>query len=90
MRCGVPDDEIVLVDDEHVPLVLHALGVVVVGQGCFRPLRAVPLDGGVNEGPGKCGRPDREIVGKQGDWNPTVDEWGASLLFQLIDHIQRP
>ena len=54
-------DQIVLVNDEHVPLPVHALGAVVVGEGGVQALGLVAGDGASDEVPGVLGggRPGR-------------------------------
>ena len=50
------DDEVVLVDDEDVPLAVDALWAVVVGEGGVEALGLVPADGVVDEEFGVFGR----------------------------------
>ena len=52
---GVSDDEIVLVDDEHVPLAVDALPPAIVGEGGVEALGPVPADGVVDEELGVLG-----------------------------------
>ena len=54
-RVRVGDELVVLADDEHVPLAVHALGAVVVGEGGVQSLGLVAGDGVVNDVSGVLG-----------------------------------
>ena len=45
LRVGMPDDQVVLIDNEHVPLTIDVLRPVVVGEGGIESLGLVPADG---------------------------------------------
>ena len=45
----MPDDQVVLIDNEHVPLTIDALRPVVVGEGGIESLGLVPADGLLNK-----------------------------------------
>ncbi len=54
----MPDDQVVLVDDEDVPLAVDAPLPVVVGEGGVESLGLVAADGVVDEEPGVVGGAD--------------------------------